>query len=603
MTLSFNTLPQQRFESSRRWKNEKVESPLDRKRREAEMKKAEDKKRAEMESALNTEKLKNSKWTRDDLMTLVYKQEKILDTNIWNPQTFRDDLTLINEQLAKEKWVIKLGGIEKEKISWYGQDFLYGLLIQEHILNQGFYIEINEKNQPILHDNRVPERTQQLQGLQEQLNNLEFGVDRGNILRKNDNTSKIATYIAALAYHGAPEKNLIKYRENLEQKIKKDPNKILSVSEIQKSNLTPQQKSFLLAWRERKNDENLLKIQENQKKFVEHARESYNEKSADEHIRELGERPFSKSVELFAGGAIGIGLLLFAAYQLFGGKSGTFGKIIGVILGAIGLGMTIPMGDKTWKSLWGAEMVNSLTTKKPIDKVKAEDHPFAGAWDTIKEQWEKLWVWVKNLQARTSGPKEWTELVTRPEMEPATKEYPVGAMLYVLYEWSPAEQWKYTNYKANDVQSKAIKKTLDTLKTPGEKIAFRKLLETSWNRNMENHPELKDDIVQAKELKLPTIITSLETADSWLNYIPDWLGGTPKKVEALKIIAPKAKQWWEISLERLRKYFIEGKTGPANDKVISELVSGTEYDTIKSYVEWIDMKNQGLTLQQYLKIA
>jgi hypothetical protein len=58
-----------------------------------------------------------------------------------------------------------------------------------------------------------------------------------------------------------------------------------------------------------------------------------------------------------------------------------------------------------------------------------------------------------------------------------------------------------------------------------------------------NYPELKDDIVQAKELKLPTIITSLDTADSWFNYIPDWLGGEPKKVEALKIIAPKAKQW------------------------------------------------------------
>ncbi len=567
------------------------------------MKKAEEKKRAEMESALNAEKLKNSKWTRDDLMTLVYKQEKILDTNIWNPQTFRDDLTLINEQLAKEKWVIKLGGIEKEKISWYGQDFLYGLLIQEHILNQGFYVEINDKNQPILHDNRTPERTKQLQWLQEQLSGLEFGVDRGSILRKNDNTSKVATYIAALAYHGAPEKNLIKYRENLEQKIKKDPNKILSVSEIQKSSLTPQQKSFLLAWRERKNDENLLKIQENQNKFVEHARENVREKSADEHIRELGERPFSKSVELFAGGAIGIGLLLFAAYQLFGGKSGTFGKIIGVILGAIGLGMTIPMGDKVWKSFEGPEMVNSLTTKKPIDKVKAEDHPFAWAWDKVKEQWESLKIGVKNLQARISGPKEWIEIVTRPEMEPATKDYPVGAMLYLLYEWSPTEQWKYTNFKGNEAQSKAIKKTLDTLKTPGEKIAFRKLLETSWNRNMENHPELKDDIAQAKELKLPTIITSLETADSWFNYIPDWLGGEPKKVEALKIIAPKAKQWWDISLERLRKYFVEGKTGPANDKAISELVSATEYDTIKSYVEWIDMKNQNLTLQQYLKIA
>jgi hypothetical protein len=74
---------------------------------------------------------------------------------------------------------------------------------------------------------------------------------------------------------------------------------------------------------------------------------------------------------------------------------------------------------------------------------------------------------------------------------------------------------------------------------------------------MENRPELKTDIAQAKELKLPAIIASLDTADSWLNYVPDWLGGEPKKVEALKVIAPKAKEWGEISLERLRKYFIE----------------------------------------------
>jgi hypothetical protein len=169
-------------------------------------------------------------------------------------------------------------------------------------------------------------------------------------------------------------------------------------------------------------------------------------------------------------------------------------------------------------------MVNSLTTKKPIDKVRANDHPFAGASDKVKEQWESLSTGVKNLQARTAGPKEWIGIVTRPEMKPATSDYPVGAMLYALYDGSPAEQGKYTNYQTNEAESKAIKETLEKLTTPGDKIIFRNLLETSWKRNMENHPELKTDITKAKDLKLPTIIASLDTADSWLNYVPDWLG-------------------------------------------------------------------------------
>lgn len=169
-------------------------------------------------------------------------------------------------------------------------------------------------------------------------------------------------------------------------------------------------------------------------------------------------------------------------------------------------------------------MVNGLTTKRPIDRVRAADQPFAGTSETVKEQWEKLSTGVKNLQARTAGPKEWIGIVTRPEIQPATKDYPVGAMLYILYEGMPTEQGKYTNYKANEIESRAIKKTLDKLTTPGDKTTFRNLLEASWKRNMENHPELKTDIAKAKDLKLPTIIASLDTADSWLNYVPDWLG-------------------------------------------------------------------------------
>lgn len=43
------------------------------------MQKALEKKKLEIETARKEEELKNAKWTRDDLMKLVYQQEKILD--------------------------------------------------------------------------------------------------------------------------------------------------------------------------------------------------------------------------------------------------------------------------------------------------------------------------------------------------------------------------------------------------------------------------------------------------------------------------------------------------------------------------------------------
>jgi hypothetical protein len=60
--------------------------------------------------------------------------------------------------------------------------------------------------------------------------------------------------VTAAAYHLQPEKDLFKYRENLEKKIQANPNVTLTAAEIQTSNLDAGQKSFLLAWRERKND-------------------------------------------------------------------------------------------------------------------------------------------------------------------------------------------------------------------------------------------------------------------------------------------------------------------------------------------------------------
>lgn len=128
---------------------------------------------------------------------------------------------------------------------------------------------------------------------------------------------------------------MIKYRESLEKKIQKNPNVKLSVEEITKSNLSPNEKTFLLAWRERKNDTNLIKIQENQQKYVEQARENYKKKSPEQHLQELSQRPIGKSIELFGAGIIGVGLLAFGLKQMFGEKSGIIGKIFGTIMALV----------------------------------------------------------------------------------------------------------------------------------------------------------------------------------------------------------------------------------------------------------------------------
>ncbi len=68
-----------------------------------ETKRLAEKQQVELDTARKTEKLKNAKWTRDDLVKLLYHEERILDTHFGEPQTFADDKSLINAQIEKEK--------------------------------------------------------------------------------------------------------------------------------------------------------------------------------------------------------------------------------------------------------------------------------------------------------------------------------------------------------------------------------------------------------------------------------------------------------------------------------------------------------------------
>lgn len=117
-----------------------------------------------------------------------------------------------------------------------------------------------------------------------------------------------------MAYHGQEQKNLIKYRETIEKSIQKDPNTPLTTEEIKASSLEPGQKSFLLIWNNRKNDTGLLGIQEDQQRFVEHAREHFREKTLQQKVTEVVQDPMKAAPMLLAAGFVGA--CLYGAYKL-----------------------------------------------------------------------------------------------------------------------------------------------------------------------------------------------------------------------------------------------------------------------------------------------
>lgn len=96
-------------------------------------------------------------------------------------------------------------------------------------------------------------------------------------------------------------------------------------------------------------------------------------------------------------------------------------------------------------------------------------------------------------------------------------------------------------------------------------------------------------------------------ADSWLNYIPEWMGGgTDKKVDVLKVIAPKANDWGELTLYELDKYFTQKIPNSRIKKLLSSDTTKAEQqkETMKNYLSTIDMtKNGAKKLRDFLQSA
>ncbi len=566
----------------------------------------EQKRIAEIEAAKRTAELKTKVWTRQDLHDLLYKHTEILnDVDRWTEKGLYDDLSQLRVQLTKEWKENTLMGIEKKEINPHGVDYLYWLLLQHHIISQDFYIEINKDGQPVLHDNQKnpsDDRKKKMSWLQKTLNSQEWQQDKWSWLRSNDNTPKIATYLAALAYHHGGA-SLMGYRAELENKISTDPNKKeLSASEIKNSDLDAWQKSFLLAWRERSNDTNLQVIEGRQREYVERAQENFNKKSPEQHMAELSKRPIGKTVELIGWPLIGVALLAVGLKKMFG-KSGVMWKIFGTLATVVGSMILIPTGDAAWKKLWGAEMLNTLVQKPPVDRENAVDNPFPKLSEKGKETWDSMKEWVSGLQWRISGPAEWTALMTKPEIAP-TVEMSSWSMLYILHAGDPEQQEKFKEMKPNAKEKEKIEAAIKGLDA-SEKESFKKLVQDSWDRYIES-PGAETDPEKLKKITLWNTIESIDEKDGWVNKLPEWAGWMSNKTAALKIIAPKAKEWWDMTAERLKKYFVEWKTGEKNDREIFGFLNegnGLEnYNTIKSYLESLDIsdKQSTTTLREIL---
>lgn len=557
----------------------------------------------QQEAKKNEEKLKNTKWTRDELRKLVREQEKILDgREAWNPQAFNDDLKAIRRLIHRKGKDSHLEGTEKESLSAdpYGMDFIYGLLLQEHFLQLGFYIETAANSQPILHDNNKPDpedpakqkkREQQMAWLQAALRSSEFQHDVGSVASRYDNTHQITVYLTAAAYHGQPEKDLTTYIQNLEGSIQKDPLKPLTADQIKASSLDTGQKSMLLAWQRDKdgdiiNGDNLALIQKNQLEKVERAREFYDKKTFREKVVDVVQNPMKAVPMLLAAGFIGA--CLYGAIKLFK-KWGFFGTVGAMILGLVGGGLALQQWSKLWKSSGAGDYVADRINGVPVDRKEAADNPPARITEKMKELWSKAKGWIENLQTRIAGPEEWSLLLMREDVGPQITAYPAGALLYALNSGRPTEQWEFTSYEKNPKMAE-IRATLGKLNDV-EKGQLLALVSTSWERQKEIDAKKKETTIQddlnpsAQNLNLGKLIKNIDDSDSWWNTLPDWTGWknglfaqNTAKTEALKVMASDGdptkatniERWGTLTLKQIENHFI---TKPQiTDAVIQQII-------------------------------
>lgn len=559
----------------------------------------------------NKEKGEQSAWTRAKLETLAFrwahkrkspnkdpneyklrpggikqnleKIDPIMSSSerFGDPFEFRTDLNIITNGFKNEKIVLE--GNEMQTINEEGRKFLYGLLLQRHIFENDYSITIDDKNQPQLHDESwdiSPARAKQTEGLQSVLKSKEFSINHWHILKKNDNSSLTAEYIAANVYPEHPD--LVNYRDSLFRKagITGDVTNLEATRRtIEQSSLNTKEKSFLLAWRDTRKDDLLTNtIQKNQETFVKNAKENFNQNSPDTNTKELLDHPFTKSAQMLAMGAIGAALLVYAFKQI--NKWGVWGTISGLIAGLIGGSIMLPIGDKIWQAGGLGEKLSDIYEWKPIDRSEAVDNHMArinmSIIAPIQQRWERF-------QARMAGGQEGIKILTNKKVgQKIATEYPVYSMLNTL---NPDDSRIWGIYEAPvvmpGINPSDIKKWFENLSQPEQPTQLNTLLKDTWERYQKTQKFTENGgRDKAKTTNLADMLAAIETEDGWLNTAIDFVSDEPERRAAMKVIGQNPAAWGDISMGDIKKYFKNIPPQPAdwiNNHPISSLIS--DYNT------------------------
>lgn len=464
------------------------------------------------------------KWVIHNInkMRLDEKLKEILDERLWQPLEFKEDIDLLNTRIKDVK---EYGPLSEEAI-----DYMFGCIMQAHILGKGKKITI-KNNQPIVETGN-PAEDSQWKWIFE---TIHFG--------EKDGQSKIADYVAAHAYHNI-NKDLVSYYGDLSQKIVgTSPDIAINAERIEKSNLSPSEKSFMSLWLN--NDVRLWDIQARQRDYVERARENIKGKSPETLKRDFHRDALwtlAKVSPLIGAGAFVaiFGILLATIW----GKESKLAKVVFTVaagLWVVGAGWAVPT---MLSSLQKNALDNGNAITQAPRRTQNTGDFLTDAANKMPEFFRDKW---NSVSAFFSNSNDWSTLMLDERIGPKlVDKYPTGAILAVLNpdpdnEFN--EKWKWTPTQEAEIEE--ILKKLDG----DERAKLNTMLQETWdkyknaNKNTLTNAQLKNGTIK-------DMIDSLDTDYGWFNKSirPAYWFDEESKEETLVEFAKHPNEWKDTKI-------------------------------------------------------
>lgn len=494
---------------------------------------------------MRNEKRKNDikKWTITALtrMELDSKMTDILDERLWNPLEFKEDIDALNTRIKDEKeyWTL-----DEEAI-----DYMFGCIIQAHILGKGKKLTIKD-NQPIVETGNAAEDAQ-WKWIFETMTSF-----------SKDGQSKIADYVAAHAYHNI-KKDLVGYYGDLSQKIVGiSPDINITLERIEKSNLSPSEKSFMSLWLNK--DIRLGEIQGRQRDYVERAKENARGKSPETLKRDFHRDAIWTLAKInpLLGAGIFVGLF-WGILAMVWGKDSKLAKFVLTIaagLWLVGLATAAPWALRSLQKWWLDN--GNAVTQAPRRTVNTGD-AITDAWRDIQLGFEKKW---DRFSAMFTTSNDWRKLMLDDRIGPKiVNKYPTGALLAVLNPDPDSKFNEQGKWRGTSTQEKEIKEILDKL-TPEEKETLNTMLQETWKKYKDaqgtalNHTQLRTGTIK-------DMIDSIDIQYWWFSKIwrPAYWANEEEKATALTEITKRPARWRDTKIGDLMVSWFTTGAGARTD--------------------------------------